>query len=68
MPVWTRESGALGFDAVVTSHPTCRPSLELYFDGAWVGLYCFRVTADGNVFDADLAAQIVRWVEYQLQA
>ena len=68
VPVWTRESGALGFDAVVASHPTHRPSLELYFDCAWVGMHCFRATAAGNVFDADLAAQVVRWVELQLQA
>ena len=63
VPVWTRDEGLIGFDRVARSHPEHRPSLELYYDGAWVGIHCFQREGDRNIFDEDLARAVVRWVD-----
>jgi hypothetical protein len=48
---------------VTRFHRVHKPSLELYFEGAWVGLHCFD-RADGlNVFDEELAREIVSFIE-----
>lgn len=41
--VWTRDQGLVGFDHVARSHSDHQPSAELYFEGAWVGVHCFRI-------------------------
>ena len=64
--VWTREGGLLGFDAVVRSHPEHKPSAELYFDGAWIGVHCFRVEAGVHVFDEAAARGLVEEIESRL--
>ena len=64
--VWTRDWGLVGFDQVVRSHSDHRPSAEFYFDGAWVGVHCFRIEEGRNVFDEDLALELVRQVELRL--
>ena len=64
--VWTRDSGLIGFDRVKRSHPVHKPSLELYFDRAWVGVHCFRNHAGRNVFDEDLAEDLVGLVESRI--
>jgi len=63
VPVWRRGEGLLGFEQVARSHPDHKPSMELYFDGAWVGVPCFVHQGGANVFDSDLAAQLVQRVE-----
>ncbi len=61
--VWTRENGILGFDKVVRSHLTNKPSLELYYDGVWLGIHCFQREKEVNYFDEELAREIVQCVE-----
>jgi hypothetical protein len=62
-PVWTRETGFLGFANVTRRHVTHKPSLELYFRDSWVGCHCFRRVGGENVFDEELARAIVGYVE-----
>ena len=65
-PVWSREEGFLGFgDPLPVGHDTT-PALELYFDGAWVGVHCGASTPDGVVLDAFAARRVIDWVETRL--
>lgn len=41
------------------SHPSLVPSLELYWDGAWLGLHCYRRAGELNVLDEELARAMV---------
>ena len=61
--VWTCEQGALGFAEVTRTHPTNKPSLELYFTDSWLGIHCFTHTAGQNVFDEEFASRIIDYVE-----
>jgi len=61
--VWSREAGHMGFSKVIKSHPTFKPSLELYFQAFWLGVHCFTRTKDVNVFDNNFASQIINYVE-----
>ncbi len=61
--VWTRDQGLIGFDQAVPSDADHKPSAELYFDDAWVGVHCFRVDGGRNVLDEDLVMQLVQQVE-----
>jgi len=63
IPIWSRRDGFVGFDGAVLSHSTHRPSLELYFEGAWVGVHCFTHEDGSNVFDRALADRVIEWVE-----
>ena len=54
---------ALVVDGVMRSHPHHKPSLELYFDGSWVGLHCFSRVDGTNRFDEDLARRVVSFIE-----
>jgi len=65
--VWSRESGYMGFSKVIKSHPTYKPSLELYFQSVWLGVHCFTRTNGVNVFDKDFASQIIDYVESNLR-
>jgi hypothetical protein len=62
-PVWTRETGFLGFAHVPGPQPGRRPALELYFPGYWVGLHCFREEDGSFVFDPSHARDVVSHVE-----
>jgi hypothetical protein len=64
--VWTREHGLLGFDGVPDSYSDHIPSAELYFDGAWVGVHCYRTEGGRNVFDRGAALDLVRHVEARI--
>ena len=60
--VWTREAGFTGFETVAAAHARFKPSLELYYDGGWIGLHCYQ--DDGtNRFDEALAREIIARVE-----
>ncbi len=61
--VWTRDQGELGFAKVTRSHPTNKPSLELYFTDTWLGIHCCTRTAGQNVFDEEFASRIIDYVE-----
>ncbi len=61
--VWSRETGLLGFSKVTRSHPRCKPSLELYFENAWVGIQCFKRIDNQNVFNEELAIKVIEYVE-----
>jgi hypothetical protein len=61
--VWSSDDGLVGFEAVADRHPVFKPSLELYFDGAWIGVHCFRRVGDENVFDEELARDVIGYVE-----
>lgn len=65
--VWTRDGGRSGFSAVARSHPTFKPSLELYLEAAWVGIHCFMRVAGDNVFDEELAAEVLEYVEGRIE-
>jgi hypothetical protein len=64
--VWSRESGFVGFSNVIRSHPSHNPSLELYFDGAWLGIHCHTRINGKNVFDETFARRIIEFVEKSL--
>ena len=66
VPIWLRSAGRLDADPVTTRHPRFRPSLELYFEGAWVGLHCYREEQDGLVLDEERMEEVLRWVEAAL--
>lgn len=61
--IWTREDGFIGFSKVTKSHSTLRPSLELYFEGWWVGVPCCQLRENMNLFDERLALEIIRRIE-----
>lgn len=64
--IWTRQERLIGFSKVTRGHKTFRPSLELYFDGMWLGVHCFKRVDDENIFDEQLALNIVRNVDSML--
>lgn len=66
VPIWSRESGFLGFEGATHGHATHRPSLELYFERAWIGLHCFRREGDQNVLDETAALRVISWIENEL--
>jgi hypothetical protein len=61
--VWTREGGRLSLTDVARVHESFKPSLELYFVDAWIGLHCFRRVGNTNVFDEDFLEKVVNDVE-----
>jgi len=61
--IWSRESGFTGFESVTATHPNFKHSLELYFDGYWVGIHCFKREQDRNVFDEQFAKKIIDFVQ-----
>ena len=61
--VWTRDKGTLGFSKVTRTHSTFKPSLELYFADAWLGIHCFNRINGENVFDEKFAVQLLEYVE-----
>lgn len=61
--VWTRKEGKSGFSRVTRSHSTHKPSLELYFENAWLGIHCFNRINGENIFDEEFALQILEYVE-----
>jgi len=65
--VWSREAGFMAFSGVIESHPTYKPSLELYFQGVWLGIHCFNRTNDENVFNKDFARQVIDYVGSKLR-
>lgn len=60
--VWSPEDKTIDFSKMVKSHPTFKPSLELYFDGAWMGVHCFKRVDEQNVFDEELARKIINQI------
>lgn len=65
--VWSRKKGFFGFSGITCSHPTFKPSLELYFKNSWLGIHCFRKAGDQNVFDEEFALDIVKYIEKRLK-
>ncbi|MCG8604711.1 hypothetical protein MJD09_06905 [bacterium] len=61
--VWDRNRGPADFWEVTRSYPSFKPSLELYFLGAWVGIHCSKREDDKNVFDEDFARKIIEYVD-----
>ena len=62
-PVWTRDSGFLGFAHVASAQPGRRPALELYFPGYWIGLHCFQERDGSFELDASYAREIIAYVD-----
>ena len=62
-PLWTRESGFLGFSNLPSPQPNRRPALELYFPGYWVGLHCFHDRDGRFEFDTGHARDIISYVD-----
>ena len=65
--VWTRNQGMVGFERVARSHATHKPSLELYFDGTWVGIHCFKTRTGQNVFDEELATELIALIAARIE-
>jgi len=65
--VWSSDSGYIGFSKVIKSHPSFKPSLELYFQGAWLGIHCYTREKGKNVFDEYFARKIIDYVEKSLR-
>lgn len=60
--VWRPGEMEPDFSQVVLEHPEYHPSLELYFEGRWVGVHCFRREGDQNRFDEEKARALVKEV------
>jgi hypothetical protein len=65
--VWTPGEEEPDLSRVPSPHPAHRHSLELYFDGAWVGIHCFKRIGEENVFDGEMARALVREVRVRLE-
>jgi hypothetical protein len=65
--VWRRGQIEPDFSQVVLEHPEYHPSLELYFEGRWVGVHCFRREGDQNRFDQEKARALVNEIIDRLQ-
>ena len=65
MTVWDKKKGFLGFEGVVMQHTVLKPSIEIYFKDAWLGLHCCRAEPVGMVFDQNAAKEIIAYVEAQ---
>jgi hypothetical protein len=65
--VWTRDAGRRTPDEPLPSHPSFKPSLELYFDDHWVGIHCYRCIDGRNVFDGELAQAVIGFIEAKLR-
>lgn len=61
--VWTSERGQLALAGVTREHEVLKPSLELYFADGWIGLHCFRRTANVNVLDEERLLRVIHDVE-----
>lgn len=61
--VWRRNEGLLGFERAVREHAEHTPSLELYYDGGWVGVHCHKVEDGVRRFDESMARRIIEYVE-----
>ena len=66
--VWSRGAGRQDFSNAIRSHPSHKPSLELYFQGAWLGIHCYNRIDGQNVFDEAFAARIIEYVEERLES
>jgi hypothetical protein len=64
--VWTRADGLVGFESVTTSHPTFKPSLEIYFEDGWLGIHCYDRVDERNVFDEQMARHLIHHIEARL--
>lgn len=63
---WRPGDDTPDFSGLPRSHPEHRPSLELYFEGSWIGLHCFRREDGRNVFDEERARAVVNYVKERL--
>ncbi len=64
--VWSRGRRSIDFSQVTRAHPSHKPSLELYFEGAWLGVHCFQRIDGDNVFDEERASRLIQFVETSL--
>jgi hypothetical protein len=64
--MWTIKDRFLEFSEDQMSHEVFKPSVELYFDNSWVGIHCFKRIKNMNVFDKELALEIIDYVEARL--
>lgn len=61
-PIWTRADGFVGFPDGGLRHARFRPSLELYFEGGWIGIHCYRVVDGYCILDEERARTVVEHV------
>jgi hypothetical protein len=64
--IWTPDKGMINLSKVIRVHPEFKPSLELYFEDAWIGFHCYKRTNGEYVFDEKLAKKIIHYVETNL--
>jgi len=57
----------MAFSKVSRSHHTFKPSLELYFENAWLGIHCFNRINGSNVFDEEFINQVIDYIETNLK-
>lgn len=61
--LWTPDAGLIELSSVIKSHPIFKPSLELYFKDSWLGVHCFDRINSENVFNENLAKEIIKYIE-----
>ena len=62
-PVWDAERGPLPIPSELPGGPGLVPSLELYFDGGWIGIHCYRRVDGAMALDREAVAEWVREIE-----
>lgn len=61
--IWSKKEGFLGYEGINTAHEIHKPCVELYFDGYWLGIHCYKVIDGKNVFDQEKADLIIEYIE-----
>lgn len=64
--VWNANEGFIGFDKAIKSHRNLKPSIELYFTNTWIGIHCFRMEKNLNIFDEQYALNIINFIEEKI--
>ncbi|PTM02348.1 MAG: hypothetical protein DA407_15235 [Bacteroidetes bacterium] len=64
--LWTRKDGFLGYDGITEAHETNNPCIELYFDGYFLGIKCFKRIENQNVVDKEMIELIIKYIEFAI--
>lgn len=64
--IWSKTDGFLSYDGILKSHAENIPSIELYFEGYWLGIHCFNRIDGQNVFDEAKSDAIIQYVSEQI--
>jgi hypothetical protein len=65
--VWNTDEGLIGFDNVIKSHQSLKPSIELYLTDIWIGIHSFKTENNLHIFDEQYASDIIDFIEEKIK-